>query len=63
MYLSASSRSIRCRSRLDSKRWFTETVFLTRDDMEVSIGIGDSFLTVTTDGEAEVQALMALHKS
>ncbi|MGI6575359.1 MAG: stalk domain-containing protein [bacterium] len=34
----------------------TETVFLTRGDMEVSIGIGDSFLTVTTDGEAEVQA-------
>jgi hypothetical protein len=38
------------------KDGLTETVFLTRDDMEVSIGIGDSFLTVTTDGEAEVQA-------
>jgi hypothetical protein len=34
----------------------TETVFLTRGDMEISIGIGDSFLTITRDGEAEVQA-------
>jgi hypothetical protein len=24
--------------------------------MEISIGIGDSFLTITRDGEAEVQA-------
>jgi hypothetical protein len=31
-----------------------ETVFLTTDDMEISIGIGDEFLTVTRDGEAEV---------
>jgi len=31
-----------------------ETVFLTRDDMTITIGIGDSFLTVTKDGEAEV---------
>jgi hypothetical protein len=31
-----------------------ETVFLTREDMTITIGIGDSFLTVTKDGEAEV---------
>jgi hypothetical protein len=31
-----------------------ETVFLTWDDMEIIIGIGDEFLTVTKDGEAEV---------
>ena len=31
-----------------------ETVTLTTDDMEIVIGIGDEFLTVTKDGEAEV---------
>jgi len=33
----------------------TEVVTLTRDDMEIVIGIGDEFLTVTVDGEVEVQ--------
>jgi len=31
-----------------------ETVYLTWDDMQIVIGIGDEFLTVTKDGEAEV---------
>ena len=31
-----------------------ETVTLTTEDMEIVIGIGDEFLTVTKDGEAEV---------
>jgi len=31
-----------------------ETVTLTTDDMEIVIGIGDEFLTITKDGEAEV---------
>ncbi|MGB4030390.1 MAG: stalk domain-containing protein [bacterium] len=31
-----------------------ETVTLTTEDMEIVIGIGDEFLTITKDGEAEV---------
>jgi hypothetical protein len=31
-----------------------ETVYLTRDDMEITIGIGDEYLIVTLDDEAEV---------
>jgi len=31
-----------------------KTVYLTRDDMEITIGIGDSYLIITRDDEAEV---------
>jgi len=44
----------------DPKDGLVETVTLLRDDVEVVIGIGDEFATVTADGEVEVVSFEGL---